>query len=92
MPRDAAGTHPLRGGPSTVTLVLHAHLARYAGGRERVELPYRPAATLRAYVESVAIPAHEYYAVIRRGVASRELDAVPDPGETVELLPAMSGG
>jgi hypothetical protein len=75
-----------------LTLVLHAHLARYAGGRERVELRYRSGAPIAEYVRAVGIPAHEFYAVVRDGVVSANLDVVPAVGEVVELLPALSGG
>lgn len=75
-----------------VTFVLHAHLARYAGGRGRVELPHREGATLAVYVDELGIPAHEYYAVVRGDETTRDLSAVPSAGEVVELLPAMSGG
>lgn len=76
----------------TVTLVLHANLSRYSGGRERVELPYRATASIADYVQQLGIPAHEYYAVVRRGAVTRDLGETPDSGEVVELLPVLSGG
>lgn len=75
-----------------VTVVLHAHLARYAGGRERIDLPHRAGAAVIDYVEALGIPPHEYYAVVREGAVSLDLRAVPAPGEVLELLPAVSGG
>jgi sulfur carrier protein ThiS len=77
---------------ASLTLVLHAHLVRHAGGRTRIELPYRAGATLAEYLASLGIPGHEYYAVVRAGALSKDLAAVPAAGEVVELLPAMSGG
>ena len=79
-------------GPGTVTLVLHAHLSRYAGGQRQVEVPHRPGAPLGTYLCALGIPPHEYYAVVRAGAVTRDLDAVPAAGEVIELLPAMSGG
>jgi hypothetical protein len=79
-------------GAGPVTLVLHAHLSRYAGGQRRVELPHRPGAPLTAYLRTLGIPPHEYYAVVRNGAVTRDLDGVPAAGEVIELLPAMSGG
>jgi hypothetical protein len=76
----------------TVTLLLPAHLARYAGGRERVELPYRPGAPLVEYVRAVGIPGHEFYAVVRQGIVSSNLSAAPSDGEVVQLLPVLCGG
>ena len=75
-----------------VTLVLHAHLARYAEGRSRVALPHRDGAGLSEYLRLLGIPPHEYFAVVRNGVVSTDLDAVLAAGEVVELLPAISGG
>jgi hypothetical protein len=75
-----------------VTLVLHAHLSRYTNGRERIELPHEPGASLADYVRVLGIPSHEFYAVVRAGVVSSNLGAVPAAGEVVELLPALSGG
>jgi hypothetical protein len=76
----------------SLTFVLHAHLARYAAGRERVELPHRAGAAVSAYLEQLGIPRHEYYAVAREGRVSTDLAAAPADGEVIELLPAMSGG
>ncbi|MBN2359661.1 MAG: aldehyde ferredoxin oxidoreductase [Deltaproteobacteria bacterium] len=87
-PQPTAGQAPT---PS-VTLVLHANLSRYAGDRERVELPFRPGATIADYVHDVGIPAHEYYAVVHRGEVTRDFNEVPATGAVVELLPLVSGG
>ncbi len=76
----------------SVALVLHAHLARYAGGRERVELPFREGTAISEYVCQVGIPAHEFYAIVRGGVVSTDLGVVLAEGEVIELLPAVSGG
>jgi molybdopterin converting factor small subunit len=86
-PGDAAPT-----GPASVTLVLHAHLSRHAAGQRSVAVPHRPGAPLRAYIQDLGIPPHEYYAVVRGGEVTKDLDAVPAAGEVIELLPAMSGG
>ena len=75
-----------------VTLVLHAHLCRYAHGLERIDLPHRSGAPIAEYVRIVGIPPHEFYAVVRAGVVSSNLDAVLEAGEVLELLPALSGG
>ena len=77
---------------SSVTVVLNAHLSRYAEGRTRVELPHRSGATIADYVRDLGIPAHEYYAVVRRGAVTRDLNEEPTAGEVVELLPVISGG
>ena len=75
-----------------VTIVLHAHLARYAGGRGRVELPHQEGLAIAGYLRKLGIPEHEYYAVVRGGKTSKDLGAVLAAGEVIELLPAMSGG
>ena len=75
-----------------VTLVLHAHLGRYAAGQRSVAVPHRPGAPLRAYIQALGIPPHEFYAVVRGGEVTKDLDAAPAAGEVIELLPAMSGG
>ena len=75
-----------------VTLVLHAHLSRYADDRTHVELPHRAGATIADYVQSLAIPEHEFYAGVRRGVVTRDFRQVPEPGDVIELLPMLSGG
>ena len=75
-----------------ITFVLHAQLARYAGGRRRVELPYREGTSVSDYVRHLGIPPHEYYAVVRDGRMTTDLGAVLAEGEIIELLPAMSGG
>jgi molybdopterin converting factor small subunit len=79
-------------GAAFVTVVLHAQLARYAGGQGRVELPHQAGLAIAGYLRLLGIPAHEYYAVVRDGRLSTDLDAVPAEGEVLELLPAMSGG
>jgi molybdopterin converting factor small subunit len=76
----------------SLTFVLHAHLARYAGGRERVEVAHRAGAAVADYLEQLGIPRHEFYAVAREGRVWTDLDAAPADGEVIELLPAMSGG
>ena len=75
-----------------VTVVLHAQLARYAGGRERVELRHHAGLTIADYVRLLRIPKHEYYAVIRDGRVTTDLSVEPVVGEVIELLPAVSGG
>ncbi len=75
-----------------ITLVLHAHLSRYAADRSRVELPHREGAGVADYARELGIPPHEYYAVIRGGSLSKDLASALSPGELVELLPAISGG
>jgi hypothetical protein len=77
---------------ATVTLVLHAQLARYAGGQRRVDLPHRADFAVADYLRLLGIPPHEYYAVVRDGKASTDLRVVLAEGEIIELLPAMSGG
>ena len=83
---------PAAASQGLVTLVLQAHLSRYAAGQRRVEVPHRPGAPLRAYIQEVGIPSHEFYAVVRGGEVTRDLDAAPAAGEVIELLPTMSGG
>jgi molybdopterin converting factor small subunit len=78
--------------PGIVTLLLPAHLARYAGGRERVELPFRQGAPIAEYVRAVGVPGHEFYAVVRDGVVSSNLSAALSDGEVIQLLPVLSGG
>jgi hypothetical protein len=77
---------------TAVTVVLHANLSRYADGRERVELPFCAGACIADYVQQLGIPAHEFYAVVRRGAVTRDLREIPERGEVVELLPVLSGG
>jgi len=77
---------------ATITMVLHAHLRHHNGGQERLELPHREGATVADYVAAAAIPGHEFMGVVLDGELMTRLDRVPEPGATVELVPAVTGG
>jgi hypothetical protein len=77
---------------ATITVMLHAHLRHYNGGREELRLPHREGATVADYIEGLAIPGHEYMGVVLNGVLTDRLDRVPGPGAVVELVPAVTGG
>jgi len=75
-----------------VTIVLHAHLARYRRRSRSRGAPASEGLAIAGYLRKLGIPEHEYYAVVRGGKTSKDLGAVLAAGEVIELLPAMSGG
>ena len=79
-------------GAATISVILHAHLRHHNGGEERLTMPHRPGATVADYVAQLAIPSHEFMGVVLDGELTSELDRVPRPGATLELVPAVTGG
>jgi len=76
----------------TITVLLHAHLRHYNGGEEELRLPHQEGSTVQAYLDSLAIPQHEYMGVVLDGTLTGDLSLVPAAGAVLELVPAMSGG
>lgn len=75
-----------------VHILLFAQLRHYNGGEEGLDLPWRKGATIRDYIDVLQIPGHEWMGTVLDGELSGDLDRVPGPGSTLELVPAMSGG
>ena len=89
MPERSADGGPA---PAVIQILLHAQLRYYNGGDERLVLPWRDGATIRDYIDPLQIPGHEWMGTVLDGELSSDLDRVPGPGSTLELVPAMSGG
>ncbi len=71
---------------------LHAQLRYYNGGDVELCRPWQAGATIREYIEPLGIPGHEWMGTVLDGELSSDLDRIPEPGSTLELVPAMSGG
>src|ERR671936_105742 len=74
-----------------VRVVLHGHLRQFvAGGARELEVD-AAGSTARAVLERIGIPADEAAAVVV-DEEQEEFDRVLRDGETLELIPAISGG
>lgn len=73
-----------------ITLVLHGEMRRFSGGRRTLEVPAGPA-TVADVLRASAIPLGESAALIVNGEQCRSDAAIAD-GDTIEVLPAISGG
>lgn len=73
-----------------ITLVLHGEMRQYSGGRRTITVAPGPA-TVADLLRASAIPLGESAALIVNG-EQRDADAAVADGDTVEVLPAISGG
>ena len=73
-----------------IQLVLHGEMRQYSGGRRMLEVAPGPA-TVAAVLRAANIPISESAALIVNGEQSDAEAAVAD-GDTVEVLPAITGG
>jgi len=74
-----------------VRVILHGHLRQYIDGATR-ELEIDAAGkTARAVLRSLGVPSEEAAAVVV-GEMQEELDRILRDGETLELIPAITGG
>ncbi|MDQ3096890.1 MAG: MoaD/ThiS family protein [Chloroflexota bacterium] len=73
-----------------ITLVLHGEMRQHSGGRRTILVAAGPA-TVAELLRASDIPLGESAALIVNG-EQREADAPVVDGDTVEVLPAISGG
>jgi len=73
-----------------ITLVLHGEMRQFSGGRRTLEVASGPV-TVADLLRASAIPLSESAALIVNGEQC-EADASVADGDTVEVLPAISGG
>lgn len=73
-----------------ITLVLHGEMRQFSGGRRTLEVA-PGARTVAELLRTSAIPLSESAALIVNG-EQRDADAPVADGDTVEVLPAISGG
>lgn len=72
-----------------IHLVLHGEVRQYAAGRRSIDVPH--AATVAEVLLAAGIPIEASAALIVNG-EQRDRGASLDDGDTVEVLPAISGG
>ena len=73
-----------------ITLILHGEMRQFSGGRRTIMVAAGPA-TVAELLRASDIPLGESAALIVNG-EQREADAPVVDGDTVEVLPAISGG
>ncbi|MEX2229826.1 MAG: MoaD/ThiS family protein [Dehalococcoidia bacterium] len=73
-----------------ITLILHGEMRQFSGGRRTLELDARTG-TVASLLESVNVPLTESAALIVNG-EQRDADTPVADGDTVEVLPAITGG
>ena len=73
-----------------IQLVLHGEMRQYSGGLRLVEVAPGPA-TVAAVLRAANIPISESAALIVNG-EQRDAEAAVADGDTVEVLPAITGG
>lgn len=73
-----------------IQLVLHGEMRQFSGGRRTLEIAAGPA-TVADVLRAASIPIGESAALIVNG-EQRDADAPVADGDTVEVLPAITGG
>ncbi len=73
-----------------ITLVLHGEMRQHSGGRRTIEVPAGPA-TVADVLRASGIPLSGSAALIVNA-EQRDADASVIDGDTIEVLPAISGG
>lgn len=73
-----------------IQLVLHGEMRQFSGGRRTIEVAPGPA-TVAEVLRAARIPLGESAALIVNG-EQRDADAAVVDGDTVEVLPAITGG
>ncbi len=73
-----------------IRLVLHGEMRQFSGGRRGIEVAPGPA-TIAEVLRAASVPIGESAALIVNG-EQRDADAAVADGDTVEVLPAISGG
>lgn len=73
-----------------ITLVLHGEMRQFSAGRRTITVPAGPA-TVAEVLRASDIPLGESAALIVNG-EQRDADAAVADGDTVEVLPAITGG
>ena len=73
-----------------IQLVLHGEMRQFSGGRRTLEIAPGPA-TVAEVLRAASVPISESAALIVNG-EQRDADAPVRDGDTVEVLPAITGG
>jgi sulfur carrier protein ThiS len=73
-----------------IQLILHGEMRRFAGGRRSLDVAAGPG-TVAELLALVAVPIDESAALIVNG-EQRDAGTPVADGDTVEVLPAISGG
>ena len=73
-----------------IQLVLHGEMRQFSGGRRTLEIAPGPA-TVAEVLRAARIPISESAALIVNG-EQRDAEAPVVDGDTVEVLPAITGG
>lgn len=73
-----------------IQLVLHGEMRQFSHGRRTIEVAPGPA-TVAEVLRAARIPLSESAALIVNG-EQRDADAAVVDGDTVEVLPAITGG
>lgn len=73
-----------------IQLVLHGEMRQFSGGRRTIEVEPGPA-TVAEVLRAAHVPISESAALIVNG-EQREADSPVVDGDTVEVLPAITGG
>ena len=73
-----------------IQLVLHGEMRQFSGGRRTIEVPAGPA-TVEEVLRAASVPISESAALIVNGEQCGADARVVD-GDTVEVLPAITGG
>lgn len=74
----------------TITLILHGEMRQFSDGRRTLTVDAGPA-TVAELLRASGIPLEESAALIVNG-EQRDADAPVADGDTIEVLPAISGG
>ena len=70
--------------------MLHGEMRQFSGGRRTIEVAPGPA-TVAEVLRAARVPISESAALIVNG-EQRDADAAVADGDTVEVLPAITGG
>lgn len=73
-----------------IALILHGEMRQFSGGKRALEVPAGPA-TVAQVLSAANIPLSESAALIVNGEQT-DADAPVRDGDTVEVLPAITGG
>lgn len=73
-----------------IQLVLHGEMRQFSGGRRTIQVAPGPA-TVAEVLRAARVPISESAALIVNG-EQRDADAAVADGDTVEVLPAITGG
>ena len=73
-----------------IQLVLHGEMRQFSGGRRTIQVAPGPS-TVAEVLRAARVPISESAALIVNG-EQRDADSAVADGDTVEVLPAITGG